>query len=347
MNPALSRYLDVIRFGAATVVMAYHAWPIFFPTHPLPWPGHDAVVVFFVMSGFVIAYVVDRQRGGLLGYTLDRLTRLWSVAIPAVLIASLLRMVFGDIGVNDVAPAIGPAWEFLRNTLGNLFFIADGWGIYWQAPLNGPFWSLNYEAWYYTIFGAWVFTAPRWRWAVAGAVTLAAGPKLWLLMPCWLAGVVLYRAKPKLSQNRALALFLLSAAVYAAFFWFDVGIAIRSWMRLYWPETMDSLALSNRFVGDNICAIIVTLNFAAAANLGRYAQPLFWAERPVRACASLTLSIYLYHMPLIALVYAGLGLHDWWALAIVGLLVWGVGIVTEKNRWRLRAVLKSPKSALT
>jgi peptidoglycan/LPS O-acetylase OafA/YrhL len=341
MSPALSRYLDVIRFGAALVVVLYHAWPIFFPAHPLPWPGHDGVVVFFVMSGFVIAYVVDRHRGGVGQYVLDRLTRLWSVAIPAVLIAAGVRLGLGNIGINDVAPAIGPVWEFTRNTLANLFFIADGWGVYWQAPLNGPFWSLNYEAWYYAIFAAFVFAGRRWRWWLAAALVVVAGPKLLLLLPCWLAGVFLYHARPVFSARLAVPLFLASVLAYATFFWFGVGTAIRIWMRGRWPETIDSLALSDRFVGDNICALIVTLNFAAAANLGRFAWPLFWAERPIRGCASLTLSIYLYHMPLIALVYAGLGLHHAWALGIVAVLVCVLGVVTERSRWRLRAVLNS------
>jgi peptidoglycan/LPS O-acetylase OafA/YrhL len=340
MTPALSRYLDVIRFGAALVVVIYHAWGIFFPTHPLPWPGHDAVVVFFVMSGFVIAYVVDRHRGGLWDYALDRLTRLWSVAIPAMLIAAALRLSFGNIGINDVAPAIGPPWDFVRNTLTNLFFVADGWGVYWQAPLNGPFWSLNYEAWYYAIFAAFVFAPPRWRWWVACGLAAASGLKLLLLLPCWLAGVFLYHARPVFSARQAVLLFVVSALAYAVFFWFDIGIAIRVWMLARWPAFIGELYLSNRFVGDNICALIVALNFAAAANLGQYARALFWAERPIRVCASLTLSIYLYHMPLIALVYAGLGLHDAWALGIVAVLVCVLGVVTEQNRGRLRTALK-------
>jgi peptidoglycan/LPS O-acetylase OafA/YrhL len=340
MNPVLSRYLDVVRFGAAMVVVLYHAWPIFFPAHALPWPGHDAVVVFFVMSGLVIAYVVDRRRGGVWDYALDRLTRLWSVAVPALLIACLLRLSYGPIGIGDVAPAIRPAGDFARNTLANLFFLADGWGVYWQAPLNGPFWSLNYEAWYYAIFAAFMFAGRRCRWWCAAALAAAAGPKLLLLLPCWLAGVVLYHARPAFSARLALLLFMASLLAYAAFFWFDVGNAIRAWMFVRWPERVDGLALSGRFVGDYICALIVVVNFAAAANLGRYARLLFWGERPIRACASLTLSIYLYHMPLTALVYAGLGLRAWWAPGIVALMVCGLGVVTERSRWRLRAALQ-------
>ena len=65
MNNTLSTYLDGVRFFAAFIVFASHAsydrsfgqWLEFFRIH-----GHDGVVVFFVLSGFVICYVVDKNR---------------------------------------------------------------------------------------------------------------------------------------------------------------------------------------------------------------------------------------------------------------------------------------------
>jgi peptidoglycan/LPS O-acetylase OafA/YrhL len=55
-----------------------------FPRHPLHWPGLPAVIVFFVLSGFVIAFVTDGRDRTLAGYALNRLSRLWSVALPAL-----------------------------------------------------------------------------------------------------------------------------------------------------------------------------------------------------------------------------------------------------------------------
>jgi peptidoglycan/LPS O-acetylase OafA/YrhL len=339
MTPALSRYFDLIRFAAAVLVVLFHAWPIFVPRLEIPFPGHDAVIVFFVMSGFVIAFVTDRKPGGALAYGMDRLTRLWSVAIPAILLAACVRLVFGAISITDLAPGVAAPGQFLRDSLANLFFVADGWGVYWPAPLNSPFWSLNYEAWYYAIFAAWAFSPARLKWILASGLVLAAGPKVALLLPCWLAGAWLYHARPRFSERAALLLFAASMCAYALYFWFNIGLVLIVWMEGEWPAMIGSLAQSDRFAGDFIVAAIVTANFAAAANLGRYAAPLFYAERPIRACAGLTLSIYLYHMPLMALLYAGLGVRDWRALCIIAVLIWCLGVLTERHRWRLRAAL--------
>src|SRR3954451_14311241 len=84
MSPALSVYLDLIRFAAAVVVVLSHSWLILFPGLPLHWPGPGAVIVFFVLSGFVIALVTDARDRTLTDYALSRLSRLWSVAIPVL-----------------------------------------------------------------------------------------------------------------------------------------------------------------------------------------------------------------------------------------------------------------------
>ncbi|MFM8331498.1 MAG: acyltransferase family protein [Candidatus Methylumidiphilus sp.] len=58
MSPALSAYLDAVRLTAALMVFAHHAS---YPRFGGEWIaalagyGHESVVVFFMLSGFVIA----------------------------------------------------------------------------------------------------------------------------------------------------------------------------------------------------------------------------------------------------------------------------------------------------
>src|SRR5579871_5549252 len=62
MNSGLSGYLDVVRIGAAFEVFLYHLG-YHGLGHALPgfaW-GHQAVIVFFVISGYVIAYVTNER----------------------------------------------------------------------------------------------------------------------------------------------------------------------------------------------------------------------------------------------------------------------------------------------
>ena len=96
----LSLYLDAVRFAAALVVVFSHAWLVLFPGYPLHWPGPAAVIVFFVLSGFVMAYVTDRRDRSQADYALDRLSRLWSVALPALGFGIVLGPYVSQSGVS-------------------------------------------------------------------------------------------------------------------------------------------------------------------------------------------------------------------------------------------------------
>ena len=47
-------------------------------------------MVFFVLSGFVIAYVSEQKEHTLREYSISRLARLWSVAVPALILTIAL-----------------------------------------------------------------------------------------------------------------------------------------------------------------------------------------------------------------------------------------------------------------
>jgi len=87
----LSVYFDLVRFGAAILVVLYHVWPMVAPDLPLTWPGHQAVIIFFVLSGYVIAHITESREPSVGAYALDRLSRLWSVVIPSLLIGAWRR----------------------------------------------------------------------------------------------------------------------------------------------------------------------------------------------------------------------------------------------------------------
>ena len=62
MTNALSLYLDALRFGAAFIVFLSHfgrvSGGLFWQMQPY---GRTAVLVFFVLSGFVIAWVTETK----------------------------------------------------------------------------------------------------------------------------------------------------------------------------------------------------------------------------------------------------------------------------------------------
>lgn len=204
-------------------------------------------------------------------------------------------------------------------------------------PYVGTVWSLNYEVWYYVLFGIWCYYPNRLLLICAA---LAAGPKILLLMPVWLTGVLLHRWMIPLNRLHALCLFLISALAGLLFLWKGAGIAIRELMRGIAPELIESAQASNQFVGDFILGVIVALNFLAAASLKHIL--LVKCKRLIQYLASLTFSLYLFHLPLTVLIWNGLQVRSvvmFLALLLGG--VWILGTLTERRTKWYRSLLSS------
>ncbi len=129
--------------------------------------GHQAVIVFFVLSGFFVGGSVWKQLGraefSWTDYTFARLSRLWVVLIPALLVTlcfdSLGKFLVDSAGYDgrwrgllSSGPGVGIDNIALSplTLLGNAFFLQTV-----AVPVfgtNGPLWSLANEFWYYLIF---------------------------------------------------------------------------------------------------------------------------------------------------------------------------------------------------
>lgn len=97
MNKEFSLYLDCCRlFAALTVVLAHLTqfglasgeWTRFLPSN-----GQDAVIVFFVLSGLVIYHTVRKKVSSLSEFIAARATRIYSVAIPVVVITVCVDLI--------------------------------------------------------------------------------------------------------------------------------------------------------------------------------------------------------------------------------------------------------------
>ena len=92
MNKGFSIYLDLVRFLAACLVYLYHSNQrlLVEPILPASNYGHSSVIVFFVLSGYVIAYITDTKENPWTSYSASRLSRVYSVAVPAVALTLIL-----------------------------------------------------------------------------------------------------------------------------------------------------------------------------------------------------------------------------------------------------------------
>lgn len=320
--PVLSIYLDLMRFLAAVSVVLYHSWVEFFPDTRIKFPGHEAVVVFFVLSGYVIAHAASRPGVNFSVYVQHRMARILPVAWLALALAFVLSLAKGDMPVFS--------------TLMNWFFIGQA-GVWWvEAPINPPFWSLNYEVWYYAIFAAWIYTPRRYRLIATAVAVVIAGPKILLLFPVWLLGVYLYKNMPVLDRRVAACLFVVTVVAACALCWMDVSNLLRSWLYRVFPPAWH-FHYSTQFLYDILLGVVVSLHFAAVASLGSVTGLLIRLERPIRYLAGFTFSLYVFHAPLGELYRKGM--HPALFYAELAVCVFVLAQLTERRVGFYRTLL--------
>lgn len=298
LSPPFSLYLDLVRFAAAVMVVLAHveyfglvqagAWGL------LTTVGRESVIVFFVLSGFVIATTVTGRRPDGRAYAVARLSRLYSVALPVLLLA--LAAALGMRALSVPLPRNAYMLDKLHLYLPlHLLFLGEHWTLNETPPLMLPYWSLSYEAWYYLLFGL-VFFLRGWRRSLLVVLTLAVmGYKLWLLLPVWLSGVWLctaYRG-PWMSRGAARAGWAASLLLFCAWIVLRWEAPLRAAAIAWWPFPALPLGSADRFLGDYVVAAIVLAHFACARDAGlggmRQAAPL------IRALAGYTFTLYLWH----------------------------------------------------
>ncbi len=223
-----SVHLDAIRGAAALVVFFGHGRPLFVSSRlvarsapsagteapragalPRTTLGHEAVIIFFVLSGyFVGGSVIRNVRRGTFAWTrylLDRLSRLWVVLIPALLLGLALDRggmhlwgaLPGSLYTSPAGSLVFPGLSArvgLSTLLGNIFFLQFS-GVE-PFGTNVALWSLACEFWYYLFFPLLLFALLRTR-SLASRLTsillcllllVACGKGVAIYFPLWLAG---------------------------------------------------------------------------------------------------------------------------------------------------------------
>lgn len=296
MNRSTSIYLDGVRFFAAVIVFVGHVsgqrltGGLFWEFGPL---GPEAVDVFFVLSGFVIAYVADKREHHPRHYFVSRAARIYSVALPALVVTFVL-----DAIGRSVNPALyNLSWHYLWDDRGLQLFQAVIFvnQLWWNNMPPGsafPYWSLGFEVWYYLIFGMFLFLPGRFRYICAAFLLLVAGPKITALLPIWLLGVLAYR----ISTSRNLTV--------PAGFLFWLG-SISLWIAYEIYVYYHGRPIGPNWLGrppvfqDYIIGGLFFFNLLGFAALGgMFERALVFMERPIRWLAGTTLTLYLFHMPL-------------------------------------------------
>jgi peptidoglycan/LPS O-acetylase OafA/YrhL len=352
-----SLYLDCCRLLAAVLVVASHLGPNgVIADDPERWPlalGRESVIVFFVLSGFVIAYTTEQKNSDLRAYCIARCTRIYSVALPVLLLAcgAAAALVLSGLVPGERFYQLEKPWVYLPL---HLLFMGELWTISETPPLLASYWSLGYEVWYYALFGAAYYLRGRRRAIVTGSLLLLVGPKLWLLLPVWISGVLLYHWQKTHTLARPLALAGWSASLLLLVL-FKTGhldTALRAFANASWPFPHLPLKSADRYLADYLVCLLVVANFLCAKSAGFHG--LLRIQKPIRILASYTFTLYLVHVLVIRL-WLVLYPHDPASTADVAALVllivvatWLIGQVTEQRKdWfeKMFARLMMPKGA--
>jgi peptidoglycan/LPS O-acetylase OafA/YrhL len=253
LSEAGSANVDLIRGCAAWAVMCSHLRAMFFvdlqnverssalvkAIYFFSGFGHQAVVVFFVLSGFLVSSsIIARHIRGTWSwrnYTIDRFSRLYVVLIPGLLFGLLWDKIGGSVFARTgvyLHPLAGFGDIIVNERLGFKTFLANAFFLQTiVAPTfgsNTPLWSLANEFWYYVLFPIILCALLAWvngllRRALLFtilAVVVVAFVKLAILegFLIWLAGVALVIAYSRcnLSKKWWLALYVLSSSLLLA-----------------------------------------------------------------------------------------------------------------------------------
>lgn len=345
MNKSASLYLDFLRVIAAFGVLFVHANLSFFSNglYLREELGHKLVMVFFVLSGYLIAFTVDKNNKGAIKYLVDRTSRLYSVVFPALILTFILDFSGKHFNPSAYSGQVAPENQMLRYLL-NLTFLSQIWGLSTKPSSNGPFWSISYEFWYYMLFAAYIYLKGAKRYIVSVLICLLIGLKIILLFPVWIFGCLAYGLSNKyqMSVKASLLLFFLSLLIIITltFFW-DFSVFADRFVFGKAP-----LFFSSRFVFDWVYGFLIAINLFSVGFLTTDIKFPQLIEAVIKHLSSVTFSLYLYHAPILIFISAVMSYNKSSYLQTVPILIGVVllvnllAIVSEKQRGHFKKLFE-------
>jgi peptidoglycan/LPS O-acetylase OafA/YrhL len=306
INRPMSIALDAVRGVAALIVLLGHAVQHRIYTGPWPFSDvlqHQAVVVFFVLSGLVIANSVYQRQTSLVDYAAARAARIMPVALFAVLF-SLAAWALGTWFDVPVIPTPSRYVEpGVAAVLLPLVFLSEaefGAGPLW----NAPYWSLVHEVWYYAFFGVAFYLKGWQRVAVLALLVPLAGVRVLLLFPVWLCGAVLARWAPAKALGELTALACLVAGIAALAVSSKLAMPLAPLVDALTAPLTDDLYFARYALSDALGGAGVALAFLGLRTLAdQRATLLERCVRPISWLAECSFTLYLIHWPILTLLY--------------------------------------------
>lgn len=306
--------LEAVRGFTAMFVFLGHlpAAKPFGPLNHVWLLTQEMVIVFFVLSGFVIYHSAHRTLSrGFMPYFWRRFVRIYSILLPVLLLTAALQ------------PWRLHEPNFGATLLGNLAMLQD---TEWCKPgvivptvfRNLPLWSLHYEWWFYMAFFplATLLPAERQKHVVgllgvgSAVVYLFAPhfvPRLFMYLTVWWLGVEaarLHLASPAALTLRAMRGPLLYVALTAAPSLVQAALAFARGG----PVVLGVHPfLEARHLCAGVAIVLIAFAWRAAGWRG-----FRWLMAPFALFAPISYSLYIAHFPLVARASHFAGLEPRW-----------------------------------
>lgn len=369
LSPQASSHLNMLRGIAAIAVLFEHWRSVFF----VDWPevrhknlllgffywsskfGHEAVIVFFVLSGYLIGRTVLRAvwsgKWSVRKYAFHRLVRLELVLFPAL----CLCWFWDTTGVRLFSPSptyLGtsgslvfayniPSWISLHIFFGNLLFLQTL--LVPPFGSDNPLWSLANEFWYYALFPCLVMVlTAKFSWlrrSVAALIMIAIAVFVgkWIMgyFLIWLLGVILIflPKPPNFRSNR----YPLSSAF--ALLLVVVQLALTAYTK----------KLEGNTTSDCVLAFLVAFLLYTLLHDPRHVNDLY--RRFAAKASGFSYTLYLTHLPVLAFFSAWINYRRqpspgefFIPIGVLCLTVaysYGIAMIFEHNTDRVRKRLEA------
>lgn len=310
LSESQSKQMDSLRGAAALAVAVGHANQIFLvPTESWSAPyfgllAQAAVMVFFVLSGFLIGKSISRNierngmRFGWFEYSLDRFFRIYPALLFSVAVMCLIWFLAPTIFPSGTTEYLHAASSYTRSGVhldwreirGALVF-QNGFRTV-TPDMNGPLWSLSIEVWYYILAAVIVALSRR------PIILIIALALIWIAtrhneafiiyLPVWAAGYALSilhdmdRLKNRSVIFSCIALFVAAALIFAVFF-------IRPAITPAGHEWINYFNVASGFAFAAVLAAILN---------GTVRVPAFMAP-----AAKYSYTLYLVHVPIFLFIF--------------------------------------------
>jgi peptidoglycan/LPS O-acetylase OafA/YrhL len=319
-SPNRFRSLDGLRGVAALIVVFHHCllalpaaanltaipavgtpiWWLEFTPLKLLTAGNEAVLIFFVLSGFVLALPVLRSRSyDWVGYYFRRTLRLYLPVVASIAFAAVL------IYAHPQRSGNGSSWVDTYSVK------SPDWGLFLRAldifepanAVNNPLWTLRWEMIFSLslplfVFGA-VLVRKRWVPVLLGAIVLVTLGTLkdvsfLLYLPVFFCGAVLAVNADRLLEWST----RIRGRRGVSFAWLGLLLGGATLLIAHWllqpfllhAVVLDEVLLALSFVGASVIVAVAFLwrPFEAALTIA-----------PIRWLGRVSFSLYLVHVPII------------------------------------------------